>query len=210
MNEHQDPTTDDVIRRLQELPADAWNPPTPPPLRLDFGAGERPAPTPPPARERRSIRAWLAGNLTLRPVTAAALASVLLLVGVAGGLILGSGSDGGAPTGTDAVQLAALPGVATGASATASMGGSLNGMELKVSGLPESKPGEYYELWALNTPKDLAPIGTFRVGADGKADVRFALGIDPAKYKALDVSVEREDGDPGHSGDSLLRAPLQA
>lgn len=205
MTEHRDPTTDDVIRLLQELPADAWNPPTPPPLRLDFGADARPAPAP----ARRSFRAWLAGNLTLRPVTAAALASVLLLVGVAGGLILGNGEDGGAPTGTDAVQLAALPG-ATGATATASMGGSLDGMELKVSGLPASRPGEYYELWALNTPKDLAPIGTFRVGADGKADVRFALGIDPAKYKALDVSVEREDGDPGHSGDSLLRAPLQA
>lgn len=203
MSERRDITTDDVIRRLRQLPSDAWEPPQAPPLRIDFGADaapERP-------REPGRLRAWLTHTFTMRPLTAAALASAFLLVGVAGGAVLGGGSSTpGQPA--EEVQLAALPG-APGATATAAMGGDLDGMELKVSGLPPSKPGEYYELWALNSPDDLAPIGTFRVGEDGTADVRFALGIDPARYKALDVSVEREDGDPGHSGDSVLRSPLE-
>lgn len=206
MSERRDISTDDVIRRLQQLPSEAWEPPQAPPLRIDFGAGTAPA-TPARARERRGLGEWLTHTFTMRPLTAAALASVFILAGVAGGVVLSGGS--GTPVPAEEVQLAALPG-APGATATAAMGGELDGMELKVSGLPPSKPGEYYELWALNSPDDLAPIGTFRVGEDGTADVQFALGIDPAKYKALDVSVEREDGDPGHSGDSLLRSQLSA
>jgi anti-sigma-K factor RskA len=200
VRERRDITTDDVIQRLQELPRDAWDPPHAPPLRIDVVA-----PPDAVAARRRERWAWLKGSLTLRPLTAGALASVLLLVGVAGGILLGGGDP--SPVPGEQVQLAALPG-APGATATAALGGDLDGMELKVSGLPASQPGEYYELWALNSPDDLAPIGTFRVGGDGQADVQFALGIDPAKYKALDVSVEREDGDPGHSGDSLLRSEI--
>lgn len=207
MSARRDITTDDVIRRLQQLPADAWEPPQAPPLRIDFAA-QPDAVAPPAARERErgvALRAWLASTLTLRPLTAAAMASVLLLVGVAGGMLVAGGDA--VPVPAEELQLAALPG-AEGATATAAMGGELDGMALRVSGLPASKPGEYYELWALNTPDDLAPIGTFRVGDDGEAEVQFALGIDPARYAALDVSVEREDGDPGHSGNSLLRAEL--
>lgn len=204
MSERRDITTDDVIRRLQQLPSEAWEPPQAPPLRVVFG-GDAP---PQPAREPGRLRAWLTRTFTMRPLTAAALASVFVLLGAAGGVVL---SGGGSPTGRpgEQVKLAALPG-AEGARAVAAMGGDLDGMQLKVSGLAPSKPGEYYELWALNTPDDLAPIGTFRVGEDGRADVRFALGIDPSRYRALDVSVERDDGDPGHSGKSVLRAPVAA
>lgn len=204
MSERRDITTDDVIRRLQQLPSDAWEPPHAPPLRIAFG-GESP---PQPAREPGRVRAWLTQTFTMRPLSAAALASVFLLLGVAGGAVL-SGDSSPTAQPAEELQLAALPG-AEGATATAAMGGDLDGMKLKVSGLPPSKPGEYYELWALNTPDDLAPIGTFRVGDDGEAEVQFALGIDPSRYQALDVSVEREDGDPGHSGNSVLRAPVAA
>lgn len=204
MSEPRDITTDDVIRRLQQLPPDAWEPQPAPPLRISFGEERAPQ----AAREPGRVRAWLTHTFTMRPLSAAALASVFLLLGVAGGVVL---SGDGSPTAQPAeeLQLAALPG-AEGATAVAAMGGDLDGMELRVSGLPPSKPGEYYELWALNTPEDLAPIGTFRVGEDGTADVKFALGIDPSRYQALDVSIEREDGDPGHSGDSVLRAPVAA
>lgn len=207
MSARRDVSTDDVIRQLQQLPNEAWDPAQAPPLRIDFAAQPDAAPVRPERAPRRGVREWFAGSFSLRPVTAAAMASVLLLVGVAGGLLVAGGDD--VPVPGEEVQLAALPG-APGATATAAMGGDLDGMELKVSGLPASKPGEYYELWALNSPDDLAPIGTFRVGEDGTADVQFALGIDPAKYAALDVSVEREDGDPGHSGDSLLRSEIPA
>lgn len=207
MSERREISTDDVVRRLQGLPADAWEPPAAPPLRIDFG--DAPASAPAPAAHS-GLRAWLAGTLTLRPLAAASLASVLLLVGLAGGLLLGGGTSETTPKGDTEVRLAALPG-AEGATAQAEMGGDLGeNMVLHARGLPPSKPGEYYELWALNTPDDLAPIGTFRVGEDGVADVEFALGVDPERYAALDVSVEREDGNPGHSGDSLLRSSTPA
>lgn len=211
MSERRDITTDDVIRRLQQLPSEAWEPAPPPPLRVSFpreapAAAPAPAPARSPDREPGRLRAWLAQTFTMRPLSAAALASVFVLLGVAGGVLLGGGGSS-TPQPAEELQLAALPG-AEGATAVAAMGGDLDGMELQVNGLPPSKPGEYYELWALNTPDDLAPIGTFRVGEDGTAKVQFALGIDPARYQALDVSVEREDGDPGHSGKSVLRAPV--
>ncbi|MBJ7329786.1 MAG: anti-sigma factor [Solirubrobacteraceae bacterium] len=187
---------DDVVRRLERLPDEAWDPPAAPPLRIDLGDQAAPAPT------RR--------RLTLRPAFAALAAAVFVGLGVAGGVLLDDDDAGRIEfvpiEGAQKVELAALPG-AGAASAIAEMGGNLEDtMLLSTTDLAPSKPGEYYELWALNSPDDLAPIGTFRVGKDGAATVEFPLGVDPAKYKALDISIERDDGDPGHSGDSVLRS----
>ena len=75
-----------------------------------------------------------------------------------------------------------------------------------MTGLRPSRPGEYYELWLLNSPDDLVSVGAFRVGEDGTATVEFPLGVDPRRYQLVDVSVERDDGDPGHSARSVLRS----
>ena len=58
----------------------------------------------------------------------------------------------------------------------------------------------------LNSAKDLVSVGTFRAGADGRAEAGFTLGVDPARFAALDVSVKPADGDPRHSTRSLLRS----
>ena len=67
-------------------------------------------------------------------------------------------------------------------------------------------PGTYYELWLLRDD-ELVALGSFTVGADGHADTAISIPVDPRRYDAFDVSVEREDGDPSHSGDSVLRGP---
>ena len=48
-------------------------------------------------------------------------------------------------------------------------------------------------------------LGSFRVGAKGGATVELPLPVDPSRYRFLDVSVERDDGDPSHSSRSVLR-----
>ena len=46
-------------------------------------------------------------------------------------------------------------------------------------------------------------------GEDGRARVTFRLPEDPDRYRFLDVSVEPADGNPGHSGRSVLRGALR-
>jgi hypothetical protein len=36
--------------------------------------------------------------------------------------------------------------------------------------------------------------------------VALPVGVDPAAARFVDVSVERDDGDPAHSGRSVLRS----
>lgn len=172
-----------TVARLEAQPGDTWTPPAPPPLPAAIGA----------RRERR--------RLALPRVLVPALAAVALVaVGVAGtlGVQQLSGDD---PSG-ERVELAGLP-LAPGASGEAELD---DGVRLTVTGLRPSRPGEFYELWLLNSPDDLVSVGAFRVGEDGSATVEFPLGVDPARYELVDVSVERDDGDPGHSARSVLRS----
>jgi len=50
----------------------------------------------------------------------------------------------------------------------------------------------------------LVSLGPVR--ADGTYDL--PPGLDPAQFPVVDVSVEPLDGDPTHSGDSVLRGEL--
>ena len=44
--------------------------------------------------------------------------------------------------------------------------------------------------------------------ASGEIDVTVPVPGDAGAFKALDVSVEPADGDPAHSAQSVLRAPI--
>jgi anti-sigma-K factor RskA len=169
-----------TVARLEAQPEETWSPPPPPPLLSANKTRRRPA---------------------LPRVLVPALASVALIaVGVFGTLAVQDLGDDEAPG--RSVALEALP-LAPRASGQAEVG---DGVRLTVSDLRPSRPGEYYELWLLNSPEDLVSVGAFRVGEDGRATVEFPLGVDPSRYKLLDVSVERDDGDPGHSARSVLRS----
>lgn len=168
-----------VVTRLHGLPPAAWEPVQPPPLAVPDTA--------PPRR-----------RLVLRPALAAACALVLVAVGVGIGALLG-GRDG-EPSGTP-IKLAPLdaPRSASGQITVA------DGVSLDVSGLPRTRDGDFYELWLLGADKQLVSLGSFAVGADGKARLNVPLPVDPAQFAYFDISREPGDGNPAHSGLSVLR-----
>jgi anti-sigma-K factor RskA len=175
---------DPLITRLESLGPDEWRPEPPPELVMPRAA--EPAP-----RRRRT--------LTLRPLPAFAVALLLLAVGAGGALIAGSRDSEPGRT----LTLAPLgQGAGEGKVRLARAGGRAT---LVVSGLGRSRPGEFYELWLLSPPGDLVSLGSFRVGAGGRATLEVPLPVDPSRYRFLDVSVEPDDGDPSHSARSVLR-----
>jgi anti-sigma-K factor RskA len=185
-----------VVDRLEALEPAAWQADLPlPPLALDAAA----APAPPPARARFWRR-----PLVLRPLLAAGLAVALLALGIAAGLLVDR--DDGA--GGRAVVLAPVAPLGGGAHGTARFAAQDSEAKLHLTGLRPSRDGDFYELWLLNSPKDLVSLGSFKVPASGTVDVTVPLPGDPARFAALDLSVESGDGDPAHSGRSVLRAPL--
>ena len=71
---------------------------------------------------------------------------------------------------------------------------------LTVSGLPAG----IYEAWLYNDILDAQPLATFH---GPKASVALKFPADVGHFQELDVSHEG-DGNPGHSGRSVLRVPL--
>jgi anti-sigma-K factor RskA len=181
-----------LIGRLAALDPAAWTAAEPPPLVLPA------APAPRPRRR---------GLLVLRPAVALAFAVALVLAGLGGGLLAGGGGE--EPAGGPPRPLTAVAGAGTGvAAARGEVRMTAAGAEVHVSGLPGTSRGGYYELWLLNSGDDLVALGSFRVPASGEADVEVPMPTEPARYRYLDVSAEPADGDPAHSGRSVLRASL--
>ncbi len=185
-----------VVADLEALPADAWErrgaPPLPdlPPL-----PAAAPADAPRPRRP-----AW-------RPVAAVAACAALIAAGARhrgpGVRRRRRGRRPGRrsrwrPSGDAAAA-------ATGEARVVSADDG--GLRLRVSGLDPSEPGGFYELWLLDGPERLLSLGAFRVPATGATEVTVPLPVDVADFRFVDVSAEPEDGDPGHSGVSVLRGP---
>ena len=83
--------------------------------------------------------------------------------------------------------------------------GGVRELRLSVPGLAAREDG-FYEVWLLAESGQMVPVGAL-VGGDS----RWPLppGLDVADYPVVDVSLEPYDGDPTHSGDSLLRGTLR-
>lgn len=187
---------------LAKTPAQVWRPDPVPALDLERAVAARPAPR---TRAAHGRRAWLG-----RPVLAGAAAALLLAVGLAAGLALAPSDSGpsSARVASMTVPLTPLPGTAApGERASVRMPVRAGGeARLTVRGLKPSAAGDYYEVWLMTDGTKLASIGTFRVGADGRADVRFPVGVNPRAYRYVDVSREPDDGHLGHSAVSVLRS----
>ena len=164
---------------------------------------------PPPARpataepgptslvERR--RARLAGPG--RWLAVAAAAAVVLVVGVAA-LVASVGDDG-----TDTLASAVLEPL-TGAAATgeAQLVAQDGSTQLDVTLDGELPPADgYYEVWLIDSDvQGMVSLGPVR--EDGTYDV--PADIDVGQFPIVDVSVEPGDGNPVHSGNSILRGTL--
>jgi anti-sigma-K factor RskA len=183
-----------VVSELERVPPGAWDPGEVPPLP------DVPAPPAQPraARAKRSSARWAAVGV------AACLALVAAGVGI--GALLFGGGDGGAAG--PAIALARIGEGGPAASGQARVVASdEGGLRVRVNGLAPSGPGDFYELWLLDGPERMLSLGSFRVPASGEAEVTVPLPVDVAEFRFVDVSVEDDDGDPGHSGVSVLRGP---
>ena len=185
----------DVAAQLRALGPEEWEPAAPAPLRAP--AAEQHA----PSGLRRRRRRRFAAPLALRPAVAAVAALALVALGAAGALIVGG--DGGTAAGRE-VALAAVGDGPRGAHADARLRSTA--MQLTVSGLPRVGRGGFYEVWMMRDATHLVALGSFRVGADGRARVDLPVTADPRRFPVLDISREPGDGDPAHSGHSVLRS----
>lgn len=202
-----------VVSRLESLPGEAWEDgPAPPPLRLPSeveAAPATPAAAAPSPRRERTRRRLLRGPLLVRPAFAALGAAALLAGGIGIGFAVDDGGSGpGAPVVAQqrTVELEPLAqGVpAHGRALVASNGGGQR-VTLRLRGLPPSRAKQFYEVWLMDASGPLIAIGSFRVGADGRATLELPLPVQATKYQYFDISVQPEGDDANHSGESVLR-----
>jgi hypothetical protein len=77
-------------------------------------------------------------------------------------------------------------------------------MRVDTVDLPTPPRGDFYYVWLLDPASNkMLPLGQVVSGHRASFDVPASL---VAAYSALDVSLESDDGDPGHSVTSVLRA----
>jgi hypothetical protein len=174
-------------------------PPVPKPSNPPQHSGSSPAPLVDLSARRR--RTWL-------PVAAAACA-VGLVGGIAGGAWWQS-TRGPAPEPVIAeAQLEALPGWT--ASGSASVEEAADGrrdvvVDLAADDTPDDSADGLREVWLLRADAS----GLVSLGLLDGATGRFSIpaGIDLTEFPVVDVSAEPADGNPAHSGDSIVRGTL--
>jgi anti-sigma-K factor RskA len=196
-----------VVARLEALPDEAWeDAPEPPALRLPSDAltGDG-APAAAPTRRRR----WLRGPLLVRPAFAALGAAAALAAGIAIGFAVDDGGGASrapvvAQQRTVTLQPLERSVAARGRALVADAGGKER-VTLRLRGLPPSRAHQFYEVWLMDANGPLIAIGSFRVGADGRATIELPLPVQASRYQYFDISVQPEGGDADHSGDSILR-----
>jgi anti-sigma-K factor RskA len=131
---------------------------------------------------------------------AVAAAAAVVAVGVTAALALGG--DGDDTRVVSAVELERLGPSGSGRAELVDHDGSL---QLRVDTSELDAGDGYLELWLIDpSVSRLVSLGPLR--PDGVYDV--PTGVDPAEFPIVDVSVEPIDGDPTHSGQSVLRGQL--
>jgi hypothetical protein len=177
---------------LESLPSEAWE---------TLGPG----PSSVPERARRRVLAEPRLGLRLRRGLLAGACGLLLAGGIAIGVAIERPGSPSGPT----VVLHALVGGQNAERAVARMttGGR---MVLTVERLPPTGAGSFYELWLMNSLHNLVAVASFRVGADGRAELNVPLPVPASRYRYLDISLQQSSAGPAHSGDSVLRAPIPA
>jgi len=151
-----------------------------------------------PGAEGRAQRRWL-------PPLLGAAAIVLVVGGIAGGLAMRQGPPAEVLA---QAQLAALPDW-DGATGRAVVEVDDEGGRSVVVALQDGTPNDgYREVWLISDDlTELVSIGVLE-GEDG----RFVIpsGIDLDVFPIVDVSEEPLDGDPAHSGNSIVRGTLES
>jgi len=77
-------------------------------------------------------------------------------------------------------------------------------MTVETRDLPRIGRGQFYEAWLFN-PRTQKMLALGVIGPGGKASFELPDSL-VGRYQVVDVSLERDDGNPGHSVTSVLRA----
>ena len=184
---------DDVRRAHAVLRAEADGPP--PELKEWVLARARNEP-----RQRATGGRTAGGRRLWLPAVAAALVIAVLGLGLL--RTASDPSDGLALTATDAAPQA---------------GGELRGervgdnlrIELEAWGLPEAGRGEYYEMWYAKEGGGRISCGTFSAQPDGRTTVDMSAPAGAVAYPEVEITLEPDDGDPGSSGQVVLKGSLR-
>ena len=158
------------------------------------GAHDTAAPELPPLahHHRRRWPRWQQGLV-------AAVAAVALGAAV----LVGLNRESAPTVPVQTARLSAVTGAGSGEVTMRSPGRSTY-MTVRTRGLGAAGPGHFYYAWLLDPATNkMLPLG--QVGADGTATFEVDSGI-VASYHAVDVSLQRDNGNPGHSDTSVLRA----
>ena len=195
-----------LVHDMRELPSVRWrdegevrHAPELPPQHPDPPAAPPPPAAQPGARRRRRLRPALLGGILVAAVVALVLA-----------LSSGEDDDGGG----DQPAEPASPTAGGSARLTPPSGGTGKGearltgdkLEVSASGLPDPG-GAGYVVWLYNSLSDARPLTRPQRFEKG-FDVKAALPQNADRYRFVDVSLELEDDNRNHSGESMLRVPL--
>jgi anti-sigma-K factor RskA len=153
------------------------------------------------ARTRNEARGRPAGWRKLWLPAAAAL----LVAAVLGYGVLRTVSDS-----SDSLAL-------TATSAAPQAGGELRGervgdnlrVELEAWGLPKQREGQYYEMWYAKEGGGRISCGTFRAQPGGSTTVSLSAPASAVAYPKIEITLEPDDGDPGSSGEVVLKGSLR-
>ena len=174
---------DAIAAEVAEIPAGPQAPPTtaePTPAE----AGRDPVDLATARRRRNTPGRWLLGAAAAVAVLAVAAVSLL------------SGGPGDPDARADLVVLEDGQSPATA---------ELRGDVLVVDADLPATPDGSYEVWLIDEAvEQIISLGPVR--EDGRYDI--PVGIDPAVLPIVDISIEPDDGDPTHSGRSVLRGTL--
>lgn len=147
------------------------------------------------------VRARRAGRARRPRLLVAAAAAVVVIAAVAGTVLATSGNDD--PSLVASTSLEPLGAAGAG---TAELVDDDGDLRLRVE-TADIDPGDgFLEVWVIDPEvSKLVSLGPLR--PDGVYDL--PAGLEPEQFPIVDVSLEPIDGDPTHSGDSLLRGQLE-
>jgi anti-sigma-K factor RskA len=133
-----------------------------------------------------------------------ALAAGGALTAVAAGAALVTTLSGTEPTGASSALLA-LGDVEASGTVQLAQASEAPSLLVDTSGLPQ--PDGSYEVWLLDLDNDrIVPLGTLDESGRGWLTVPEDVTLD--EFPVVDVSLEPDDGDPTHSGNSVLRGDV--
>ena len=144
----------------------------------------------------------LASRRSRRPPLMAAAAAVVVVVVIVGAALQ---RDTAPAVRTQEVSLAGLPGFATASgSATVVIDGDDRSVAVALSAV-EVPAGSHLEVWLLDDPiEQLVSLGEL----SDDAPHRLPPSVDLAVTPIVDISLEPDDGNPAHSGVSVVRGSL--